>query len=123
MTDTEPASWRLYHDEWITVYVAFELDGRSPTERAVDFAVEHYDGRVRPADVLYVLDERHYGEPAVLLQLRLPNLRGEFKDRALAEEFRGRMFGADDDGSVHLVGADTDADQELRGYGVKQLPV
>lgn len=122
MTDTEPASWRIYHDEWITAYVAFENDDKSPIERAIDYFAEHYAGRVRGTDVQYVFDNDRYGVPAVLLRLRLPNLRGEFKHRDLAEEFRGRMFGAVADHTVHVVGADTDAEHALRNYGVKVLP-
>ncbi len=123
MTGIEPASWRVYHYEWITVHTAFGRDSASAIEHATAHYTEHYAGRVREADVQYLFDEETYGRAAVLLQLRLPNLRGEFKDRERAEQFSDLMFGAEPGHRVHVVGADTEQDRTLLAYGVKQLPV
>lgn len=118
--NTEPVSWRIYLHEWIATYAAFEQDGQTPIERVRAYFAEHFDGRVRQADVRYGEDNATFGEPAAILYLRLPNLRGEWKTRELAEEFAQQFF--TDGETAVVVGTDSREEQDLKSYGVKMLP-
>jgi len=116
----QPVSWRIYRDEWVAVYCAFEQDGKTPIERATAFFAEHYEGRVLACDVEYEIDNTTYGQPAATLRLRLPNMRGEWKTRELAEEFKDRFFAGEEE--VVVVATDSREEQDLRNYGIKMLP-
>ncbi len=118
--DTEPVSWRIYRDEWITMYVAFEHADQTPIERATAHFDQYYQGRVLARDVEYEIDNTTYGQPAAILRLRLPNLRGEWKPRELAQEFADRSFAGEE--NVMVVATDSREEQDLKGYGVKMLP-
>lgn len=111
---------RLYRPEWVSVHVEAAVDGdRTPealTEAALAHFDAHYDGRVHSGDMRLAVAGA--GPTArVALQLRLPNLKGEFKTAALAHAHATGQ-GWDD---YTVVGRNTKADHELRGYGVKKL--
>lgn len=117
---TDPASWRIYRDEWLVAFVAFPQDGQSAQERAEVHFARHYRGKVLDCDVRFVAGPEAYGSRAVVLELRLPNMRGEFKTRELAQEFADRFFAGEE--NVIVVGTDSPEDRDLRTYGMTPLP-
>ncbi len=115
--------YRIYRPEWVIVFVAAadrigsDADGHELVAATAEFFASRYSGRVRDEDV------RHTAVGAgptarVQLQLRLPNLKGEFKTEPLARAFAAEQ-GWDD---ATVVARNGKADHELRAYGVKKLP-
>lgn len=114
--------YRLYRQEWITVFTASETAvGDDPGAAALE-AMEHFEakfrGRVHEHDVRIVAAGLHPHSARVHLQLRLPNLKGEFKYAYLAERY------AEDQGwdDWTIVARNSKDDHDLRGYSVKKLP-
>lgn len=103
---TEP-TWRVYQPEWLTVYVP---DGQEDGQKAWDRFAAVYQGRVRDEDVRVLED------PHVQLQVRLPNLKGEFKDRDEAMDWYIQLPHA------QLVQRGSEQEKELLAYGKKMLP-
>lgn len=119
--------YRLYRPEWVIVYTADALavapGAKEPLapDELVRYAHEHFElryaGRVRPEDVRFT--PAGVGPHArVHLELRLPNLKGEFKFEALARGYAVRMGWS----NFQLVVRNSKLDHELRAYGVKRLP-
>jgi hypothetical protein len=107
--------WRVYRPEWLIVYVTEDdADGQT---RMSDHFQNNFAGRVKEHDARRVVD----GEPpnAVLqLQIRKPNMRGEFKHHSDAEAFVAEQGWTD----ATIVTRNSREDHELRAYGTKRLP-
>jgi hypothetical protein len=109
------ALWKVYLPEWVAAYtsVQLEVDGQRECEHVYE---QIYAGRVRDED-------RRIRNPGQLrpgrrvLELRLPNLQGEFKDRDEADELRGERG---DEAVVVLAGSPEE--RELSDYGRRMLP-
>lgn len=109
---------RLYRREWVIVWSDIRAEGETSadvTRRATEHAIARYDGRVHDEDLRISL---HGGgrDTVVYVELFLPNLKGEFKTRALAEAHASNWGHAD------IVVRNSPEDHELRAYGVKMLP-
>lgn len=107
--------WRVYRPEWLIVYVTDGSDGVG--ERIDQYIADKLVGRVRDEDIRLVTE----GEPPhgiAQLQVRKPNMRGEFKHLADARAFASDQ-GWDD---AVLVKRNSPADHDLRMYGTKRLP-
>lgn len=102
--------WRVYRPEWMVVGAARNVP---EAEVTLDFMFREYEGRVRPEDVRRVVvgDVRQ-------LQLRLPNMRGEFKTKGRAEAYV-RAEGWTD---TTIVVRNSAQDHKLRSYGTRRLP-
>jgi hypothetical protein len=106
---------RVYRNEWVIVHVVVASPtGAEECRRHFD---ETYRGRVRDDEVRFV------GEGAGLyrvdqLQLKLPNLKGEFKHLPDAVRFAEEHCQP----RYSIVNKNSKADHELRNYGVKMLP-
>jgi len=117
---SENATWRVYLPEWLTVYTSDAsgsldggLDCLSWFRRSYSGRVRLEDHRVVPAAAAAEMDSyRPY-----CLQLRLPNLKGEFKDRNQAADLLQAMGGTDG-----LVRCGSPQEQALLDYGRKMLP-
>lgn len=110
-------TYRLYRPEWVVVYVA--TTGADHTTRGLVEAVfaERYFERVRFDDVRIITEGEGVHE-VTRLELRLPNLKGEFKHGFLAQRF------ADEQGygDYEIVVKHSPRDHEIRAYGTKRLP-
>ena len=109
------ATWRVYLAEWLIVWTSDAFGPEGAGECRAHFG-RRYKGRVREEDWRV--------EPAVpgrvvsgqqCLQLRLPNLQGEFKLRADVP-VTGYVEGG------HLVQRGSAEEKELLAYGKKMLP-
>lgn len=115
MTDTNQAHdlFRLYRPEWITVFTTHE-----GADRAITYFETTYRGRVYDTDMKIIDSSAGSAVARVQLQLRLPNLKGEFKHAYLAQR-HAETQGWDE---WTIVARNSKADHDLRGYSVKKLP-
>jgi hypothetical protein len=102
----QDATWRVYLREWVIVYPG--SPGKAECARHFE---SRYAGRVRDQDWRIVP-----GAGGYRLELRLPNLKGEYRDRADALEHYTELPHA------YLVQAGTPEEKALLGYGRKMLP-
>lgn len=108
--------YRLYRPEWVTVhYVIADDDGTccpGLISQLREYFAATYAATVADADVRMVCDGEGINAVAQL-QLRLPNLKGEFKHAFLAERF------ADERGYTdhQIVVRNSAVDKRLRRYG------
>lgn len=111
------ATWRVYLNEWVTFYSSDAHGPEGEAECRAHFD-RKYKGRVREQDwrVTCSVTSTLGGWP-YLLELRLPNLRGEFKDRmdALA-------LPSGHSPEARIVQRGSPQEQALLEYGVKMLP-
>jgi len=107
----EPA-WRVYLPEWLAVYTAGYMGDPGEQECRKYFA-RKYGGRVRDED-WRVRPGGPDGWP--VLEVRLPNLRGEFKDEAEATDCWIELPHA------RMVRRGSAEERELLDYGKKKLP-
>jgi hypothetical protein len=112
---SENATWRVYLPEWLIVYSSNAFTEQGKAECLQHFA-DRYAGRVREEDwrVVCSVTSKPGGWP-YLLELRLPNLRGEFKDRQDVP-----VYDAED---AYLVRRGSAEEQALLEYGKKMLKV
>lgn len=121
---TEP-TWRVYLPEWQFVYTSDVL-GEPGIDECLIFYRQRYEGRVREEDwrtVPAVMGAR--GPQPQALQLRLPNLRGEFKDYDTAVEWASHLadqIPSGDQVAVVVVQRGSVEERELLEYGKKMLP-
>ena len=113
-------SWRVYLTEWLTVYTSDEVEVLGAGE-CRDVYSRKYAGRVRSAD-WRISSAREIRPSPRCLQLRLPNLCGEFKDHNDALELASRLMDGHKDGPCDLVRRGSDEEKELLEYGKKKLP-
>lgn len=111
---TEP-TWRVYLSEWLTVYTSDQLEVPGQEECKAAYA-RKYGGRVRQEDVR-IKPAGRLRPSHQALQLRLPNLKGEFKDRTEAADLLQAMGSGG-----WLVRRGSPEEQELLDYGKKMLP-
>lgn len=118
---TEDVTWRLYRAEWLIVYTSDQTGQDGKAECRAAYA-RKYGGRVRPEDVRVVpaIMGRLGGDGPHCVQLRLPNLKGEFKNPedalALGQELAAAGSTCD------LVRRGSPEEQALLDYGKKMLP-
>lgn len=113
MSADEP-TWRVYAPEWLTVYTSDQLEVTGHQECKDHFAAK-YQGRVRPED-MRIRGAGVLRPQQQALQLRLPNLKGEHKDRQVAmDHYTGLPHAA-------LVQRGSLEEQVLLDYGKKMLP-
>ena len=82
------ATWRVYLAEWLIVWTS-DADGPEGVDECWDYFERKYKGRVREEDrrVVPAIIGRGGGATGpYCVQLRLPNLQGEYKDEADARE-------------------------------------
>jgi hypothetical protein len=110
----------VYLTEWLTVYVG---DGLEVTaQRDCEAIFERvYRGRVREEDWRVRNPSALRPGPRVL-QLRLPNRRGEFKDAADAVALAGDLMDGHKDGTCAIVLRGSAEERDLLEYGKKKLP-
>lgn len=106
--------WRVYLPEWHTAYLSdhLEVDGQNECKAA--FA--EYEGRVREEDwrVTHVGSMR---PSRYRLELRLPNLKGEFRYKEHAAENRDALGP-----EAVIVARGSAEERELLSYGRRRLP-
>lgn len=111
-------TWRVYLQEWLTVYTAGYMGDPGKRE-----CWEHFDrkyaGRVQLED-RKVVSEAPGWFPA--LKLRLFNRRGEFKDPAEADREATRIFDPPAGCTPEVVRRGSAEEQALLDYGKKMLP-
>lgn len=105
--------WRVYRPEWLIVYVT-EVD-EGAEARAAEVALDRFAGRIRADDCRVVIDET---AKVLQLQVRKPNMRGEFKHLTDASSYVAEQEWDD----TTIVQRNSPADHELRAYGTKRLP-
>jgi hypothetical protein len=111
---TEP-TWKVYLPEWLAVYTAgaFGISGEAECKYVFD---RRFAGRVREED--WRLEA---GSVTSRLELRLPNLHGEFKHYSDAVGLASELV--DDRGGVaHVVQRGSPEEKALLEYGKKKLP-
>lgn len=108
---------RVYVKEWLP-------EIKSPSEGTVRDYFEHrYEGRIRDEDVEFGYDEEqelHY------LNLRLWNVKAEWKDEALALAHAAEIIGEqvnDQTPDVEVVARNSRKEHLLASYGKLKLPV
>lgn len=112
----DSALLRVYWPEWVIIYVSDQAGEHGRAECQERFA-SHYEGRIRPADHR-VAGPQHQQMPDVPryhLELRLPNLQGEFTHREDAQLVLSQL-----PGSV-LVTRGSAQERALLDYGVRKL--
>lgn len=111
--------YRAYRHEWIVVHFLMQ-DPDNPTpliDQMREYFQQRYEGRVVAEDMRIVRDGTDINE-ICQLQLKLPNLKGEFKRRVDALSWVKEQ-GWD---SYRVVAAGSLADHELRQYSIRKLP-
>lgn len=109
--------WRVYHREWITVFRS-QNHGRLARSEIDHFYAVKYKGRVKESEVRVIpTSQKNPEEWPWLLQLKLPNLMGEFKHEDDAVAYIGNVL----DGVAELVRRNSKPDHRLRNYGKNML--
>lgn len=109
--NTEP-TWRVYLAEWLVVH---SCEGDSP--ECWDHFAEKYAGRVRDED-----RRVRVTDTGQRLELRLPNLKGEFKDKAEADRLATELFESPSGCVPEVVPRGSEQEKALLDYGKKMLP-
>jgi hypothetical protein len=117
---TSPAAevpWRVYVREWMIVYTS-DSSGPEGADECWDHFERLYKGRVRKMDRQVITDSPHVHP--YLLKLRLPNLKGEFRDQADARVLVSDLVDAGC--SSYMVQRGSEDEKVLLDYGRKMLP-
>lgn len=121
-------TWRVYLSEWLTVYIS-DADGPEGVDECWDYFASRYRGRVAVEDLRVMAtspDRPGSGAYPYCLQLWLPNLKGEFKDRDLADKLADEIAEVPPYGGAGLMLAvvqrGSDEEKALLEYGKKMLP-
>jgi hypothetical protein len=107
--------WRVYLPEWVIAHTAAELEVPGDKE-CRDVFEELYRGKVREAD-WRIRNPSGFRPGRRVLELRRPNLQGEFKDEHDAEGLRAERG---EEAVVVLAGSPEE--RELSDYGRRMLP-
>jgi hypothetical protein len=113
-----PDLYKVYLPEWIYVFTSTKVgdEGRAECE---EYFAQKFEGRVYDHDVKYApTSEACPSSWPWRLQLQLPNVKGEFKTQALAEEYVSRLCWE----GAQVVARNSRAEYALRDYGQKKLP-
>ncbi len=111
--------YRLYRPEWQIAYVAAdELSVDTLLRQVREVFERRWAGRVCQDDVRYDVIDADGVSPRAMILLRLPTVKGEFKFAFLAHRHAREQGWAD----FQVVARNSQADHELRMYGVKRLP-
>lgn len=111
--------FKVYLPEWLTVYTSEEVGDKGRQECEVYFSSK-YEGRVRQEDIGYEATSAYSPDQwPWRLKLQLPNIKGEFKTRVLAEEYVRRQGWQD---RARVVARNSRDEYALKDYGVKKLP-
>lgn len=109
---------RLYKPEWVIAHTERGDILEEVYADVVAYFERHYAGRVREEDVAFHTRHDKGAHPVVVqLKLCLPVLKGEFKNRRLANTWAEENK-IDDFWTVERNSA---ADRDLRAYGTKKL--
>jgi hypothetical protein len=114
------ATWRVYLTEWLIIWTS-DASGPEGMAECVEHFERKYRGRVRAGDrrVVPAITGRGGGtDGPYCLQLKLPNLRGEYKDREDAEKKSFLLYAK----YAALVQRGSAEEQALLDYGKKMLP-
>lgn len=115
MADGNTTTWCVYRKEFVSVHVSRAV-GSAGREECVRVFHAEYRRKVVPND--WRLREVSMRQPpAYRLELKLFNLKGEYKDKGEAQRVAGRQWGRD----VWVVQWGSPEEQQLLDYGVKQL--
>jgi len=114
------ATWRVYLAEWLIVYTSDELEVIGQRECEAVFA-RKYQGRLRDGD-WRIRNPGAFRPGRRVLQLRLPNLKGEYKDNADAVALASELMDAHPDGPCDVVHRGSAGEQALLDYSRKMLP-
>lgn len=108
--------WKVYRPEWLIVFASSTTGEAGEAECQAHFDAR-FEGRVRQDDV--AISSVYPGtDSRSQLLLRLPNIKGEFKTRELAEAYvRFQRW----DNAV-VVPRSGRAEHKLKEYGIKKLP-
>lgn len=106
--------WRVWVPEWLIVFTSTKPGDAGEVE-AKEFFLAKYHERVRDEDVRYtpISQKRAYG---TRLELRLPNIKAEFKHKADAEAYAASQFPG-----ATIVARNSRDEYALREYGNKKL--
>lgn len=114
------ATWRLYVREWVCVYTS-TASGTEGQDECRELFEKTYRGRVLDSEWRVV-----QGSHALFawLELFLPNLAGEFRDWAAADELSDELAEVNSPAalSVFIVQRGTREERELLDYGRRRLP-
>ncbi len=109
------AVWRVYKPEWLVAYISDELEAKGEAECRERFH-QKYEGRVLDKDwCISAMGVRKPGRRH--LQLRLPNLKGEFRCLPDAEHLQAGLGR-----HASLVVRGSPEERELLAYGKRRLP-
>jgi hypothetical protein len=115
-TPAQPAVWRVYLPEWVAVYTSHATGEEGRIECESHYR-EHYHGKVRDSDWRTVSASPDSPDGwQYLLQVRLPNRKGEWSDPRDAERQ------ADGLGPLAQVAARfSDKERQITSYGTRRL--
>lgn len=113
MTATTDTTWCVYLPEWVRVHVSV-AHGQGGQEECKHVFTERFLRKVRQDDWRIRPDRGN--PPRYRLELRLPNLKGEFKDDREARDLADRL-GAE----AILVEWGSAEEDRLMDYGQKRL--
>jgi hypothetical protein len=107
--------WRVYHYEWVITYVT-EDDGGAEA-RIQKYYLDNLAGRIL-ADDYRIIAEGESPHVVLQVQVRRPNMRGEFKHFSDAQKF---VTEQEWQGGVSIVQRNSRADHDVRSYGTRRL--
>jgi hypothetical protein len=118
---TEP-TWRAYLPEWLIVYTS-DAGGPEGLDECWGCFARKYQGRVRAEDyqVMPAITGRAGSDGPYCLQLRLPNLHGEFKDYSGAVALASELVDGRG-GTAHVVQRGSAEERVLLDYSTRMLP-
>lgn len=115
-----PDLYKVYHREWLVV-ASSDLSGEEGRLEAEAYFQERYADRVYPEHVRVVaVSQTSPGEWPYRLELCLPNQRGEFKHRELAEVYV-REMGWQGDPDTRIVPRNSREEHQILDYSRKKL--
>jgi hypothetical protein len=125
MAGQQEPTWKVYLAEWLTVYTSDRVGQEAGEAECREYFTGKYAGRVRDADwrfTVFLPDaESLVSDRPVCLQLRLPNLHGEFKDYSDAVQAASELLD-DRGGTAHVVQRGSAEERALLDYGKKKFP-
>lgn len=112
-------SWRVWEQHWLIVYTS-EAEGDDGIQECQHYFQDKYEGNVRDSEWRVVPADAYCD---ATLQLKLPTVVGEYRDREQAEELRDELADADPDNKYPLWVTElgSPADKDLETYGQRKL--
>jgi hypothetical protein len=119
---TEP-TWRAYLTEWLIVWTS-DASGPEGADECWDYFERKYKGRVREDDrrVVPAIAGVAPGGHPYCVQLRLPGLRGEYKDYSDAVALASELLDGHEGALCVVVQRGSSEEKALLEYGKKMLP-